>query len=193
VALLIVDMINDLGFSGGDELARHAEPAARNIAALAARARAAAVPVIYVNDNFGRWRSDFRATLAHVLRATAGRELAEILRPDDHDYFVLKPKHSGFYATALDVLLRYLDVEWLILTGISGDICVLFTAHDAHMRDYGLIVPEDCVASREPAQNRHALAMMRTILHVDTTPSTDLDLAAYLDPGRQSPRERGMR
>lgn len=191
VALLIIDMINHLDFPEAEQLRPQATAAARKIAALAERARAARVPVIYVNDNFGRWRSDFHATLEHVLHHTAGRELAETLRPHDIDYFVLKPKHSGFFATALDILLGYLDVRWLILTGISGDICVLFTANDAHMRDYGLVVPEDCIASASPQENQHALAMMRATMHVDTTPSDELDLGRYLDPEHRSPRERG--
>lgn len=191
VALLIIDMINHLDFPQGEQLREHAEPAARRIAALATRARAARVPVIYVNDNFGRWRSDFQATLEHVIQHTPGRAMAEALRPHENDYFVLKPKHSGFFATALDVLLRYLDVEWLVITGVSGDICVLLTAHDAHMRDYGLVVPEDCVASADPQENQHALEMMRRTQHADTTPSDRLDLESYLDPERRSPRERG--
>lgn len=193
VSLLIIDTINHFNFPGAEKLRQHAEPTAPRIAALAERARAARVPVIYVNDNFGRWRSDFRATLEHVLGDTPGRTMAEILRPQGTDYFVLKPKHSGFFATALDVLLRYLDAEWLVLTGIAGDGCVLFTAHDAHMRDYGLIVPEDCVASCDPADNEHALAMMRSAMHADTTASDRLDLARYLDPAHKSPRERSGR
>lgn len=191
VALSIIDMINELGFPEAEQLRPQAEAAATKIAALAGRARAAGIPIIYVNDNFGRWRSDFQATLDHVLADTPGRTMAGALRPHDTDYFVLKPKHSGFFATALDVLLRYLDAEWLILTGVSGDMCVLFTAHDAHMRDYGLVVPEDCIASADPRENEHALAMMRTSLHVDTTPSDELELGRYLDPKRKSPRERG--
>ena len=190
VALVIIDMINELGFPEAEQLRPQAEAAATKIAALAVRARAAGIPVIYVNDNFGRWRSDFPATLEHVVKDTPGRGIAETLCPHETDYFVLKPKHSGFFATALDVLLRYLDARWLILTGISGDICVLFTAHDAHMRDYGLIVPEDCIASADPRENDPALEMMRAALHVDTTASDELELERYLDPGRKSPRER---
>lgn len=190
VALLIIDMVNHLDFPEAEQLRPQAEAAAVQIAALAERARAARIPVIHVNDNFGRWRSDFQATREYVLQHTAGRQLAAALRPRDTDYFVLKPKHSGFFATALEVLLGYLDARWLILTGISGDICVLFTANDAHMRDYGLIVPEDCVASASPDANQHALAMMRANLHADTTPSDALDLARYLDPDRRSPREQ---
>jgi nicotinamidase-related amidase len=191
VALLIIDMINQLDFADADQLRPQAEAAAPRIAALAGRARAAGIPIIYVNDNFGRWRSDFQATLEHVVNDTPGRALAEALRPHETDYFVLKPKHSGFFATALDVLLRYLDVRWLILTGISGDICVLFTAHDAYMRDYGLVVPEDCTASVDPRANEHALEMMRATLRADTTPSDQLELERYLDPEHRSPREQG--
>jgi nicotinamidase-related amidase len=191
VALLIIDMINQLDFPEADRLRPQAEAVAEKIAALAERARAAGVPIIYVNDNFGRWRSDFQATLEHVVHDTPGRAMAETLRPHDTDYFVLKPKHSGFFATTLDVLLRYIDARWLILTGISGDICVLFTAHDAFMRDYGLVVPEDCIASADPRANEHALAMMRATLRADTTPSDRLELEHYLDPGLRSPREQG--
>src|SRR3954462_4425946 len=99
VALLLIDVINDLEFPEGDQLLHFALPMARRVAALAQRARAAAVPVIYVNDNFGRWRSDFHAQVEHCLRdGVRGRPIAELLRPDKDDYFVLKPKHSGFYS-----------------------------------------------------------------------------------------------
>jgi nicotinamidase-related amidase len=193
VALLIIDMINGLEFKDSGSLRRAAEPMARRIAELARRARAARVPVIYVNDNFGRWRSDFNAIVDHVLHETEGRAIARVLRPHETDYFVLKPKHSGFFASSLDVLLHYLDARWLILTGMAGNICVLFTANDAYMRDYGVIVPEDCIASLTEEGNEHALTMMRGTLKADTTPSAELDLEAYLDPRRKSPRERVQR
>jgi nicotinamidase-related amidase len=109
---------------------------AERVAELAARARSTRVPVVYVNDNFGRWRSDFHATVEHCLRAeAAGRDVVQLLRPHESDYFVLKPKHSGFFSTALDTLLEYLGVESVILAGIAANICVLFTANDAYMRD----------------------------------------------------------
>lgn len=194
VALLIVDMINGLEFPEGEQLRHHAEAIAPRIAALAARARAAHIPVIYVNDNFGRWRSDFNAIVKHVVHHTRGRALADLLSPEANDYFVLKPKHSGFFATSLETLLHYLDVRWLILTGMAENICVLFTANDAYMRDYGLIVPPDCVASVREDLNTHALTMMRDTLRADTTATPDLDLDAYLDPERfPSPRECGRR
>jgi nicotinamidase-related amidase len=177
VVLLIIDMINDLEFEGGDALLEHALPVAQRIAALKRRARAAGIPTIYVNDNFGRWRSDFQDVLDHCLHdGVRGQPLAELLQPDEDDYFVLKPKHSGFYSTTLDTLLDYLDARHLLLTGLTGDTCVLFTANDAYMRDLDLSVPADCVASISADENEAALRFMRRVLHVDTTPSDALTL-----------------
>ena len=177
VAILLIDVINDLEFPEGEQLLEHAVPMAKAIAALKQRARQAGVPVVYVNDNFGRWQSNFNSQVEHCLRdGVRGQPLAELLRPDDDDYFVLKPKHSGFFSTALDVLLRYLGVKTLVLTGIAADICVLFTANDAYMRDFHLFVPQDCVASNTPEENRRALNQMEKVLKADIRPSTELDL-----------------
>jgi len=149
VALLLIDVINDLEFAEGKILLKHAIPMAKNIAALKKRAKQAGIPSIYVNDNFGRWQSDFQKLIEHCLsEEVCGKPLATILQPEEDDYFVLKPKHSGFYSTTLDLLLRYLGAEILLLTGVAGNICVLFTANDAYMRDYHLIIPADCVASQ---------------------------------------------
>jgi nicotinamidase-related amidase len=177
VALLLIDLINDLEFPEGDQLLRFALPMADRIAELKRRAKAARIPVVYVNDNFGRWQSNFHTQVEHCLRdGVRGREIVEKLKPDPDDYFVLKPKHSGFFSTTLDLLLEYLGVKTLILTGIAGNICVLFTANDAYLRDFGLIVPRDAVASNTEEENAHALDQMAKILKADTTPSTELDL-----------------
>jgi nicotinamidase-related amidase len=177
LALLVIDMINAFDFEGAEAMLPRARAAAEAIAALARRARAARVPVIYVNDNFGRWRSDFRAILRHVLRdGCPGRPIAELLRPEGDDYFVLKPKHSGFQFTQLDVLLAHLGAQTLILTGVAGNFCVLFTAHDAYMRDYRLAVPRDCIASQTPGDDRYALAHMASVTKADTRPSAELHL-----------------
>ncbi len=176
VALLLIDVINDLEFSSGAQLLKHALPAAEKLAALKRRAKLAGVPVIYVNDNFGRWQSDFNKLLKHCLEEdVCGKPLVELLKPDEDDYFVLKPKHSGFFSTTLDTLLEYLQVKILILTGLTGDICVLFTANDAYMRDFHLVIPSDCVASSDADENRHALEQMRRVLKADTRPSTEID------------------
>jgi nicotinamidase-related amidase len=191
VALLLIDAINDLEFENGEQLLRHALPAARKIAELKRRAREREVPVIYVNDNFGRWQSDFKKLLEHCLEEDVrGRPVAQLLKPDeDADYFVLKPKHSGFFSTTLDILLDYLQVKTLVLTGLTGDICVPFTASDAYMRDFNLFVPADCVASADPRENEHALEHMRRVLKADTRASTDLNFTELQRQAEEQPAE----
>jgi nicotinamidase-related amidase len=136
---------------------------------------------IYANDNFGRWQSDFQKVVQHCLEdGVRGEEVARILQPEDDDYFVLKPKHSAFYGTTLDVLLQYLDAKTLILTGIAGNICILFSANDAYMRDFNLFVPSDCVVSNTDEENQHALDQIQKVLKADVTPSTSLDLTKML-------------
>jgi nicotinamidase-related amidase len=176
VALLIIDMMNDLEFEGGDTLRQYAQPIARNIAALKHRSKQLGIPVIYVNDNFGKWQSDFYKLVKHCLEDNIrGQAMAALLTPDEDDYFVLKPKQSGFFHTPLALLLQYLKAHTLILTGIAGNICVLFTANDAYMRDFRLIVPADCIASNSVDVNTSALHHMHEVLEADITPSTQLD------------------
>ncbi|MBT1073250.1 isochorismatase family cysteine hydrolase [Pelotalea chapellei] len=151
------------------------------MAQLKGRAREAGFPVIYANDNFGRWKSDFRQVVRHCLDdGVRGKVVTEILRPEEDDYFVLKPKHSAFYASTLDTLLTYLGTRTVILTGIAGNICILFSANDAYMRDLNVVVPSDCVVSNTEEENRHALDQMAKILKADITSSTELDLQALL-------------
>jgi nicotinamidase-related amidase len=179
VALLLIDVINDLEFPGAESLAAAAGPMARRIAALKRRARAAGIPAIYVNDNFGRWQSDFNKVVQHCLEdGVRGEEMARLLRPEEDDYFVLKPKHSAFYATTLDTLLQYLGAKRLIFTGVAGNICILFSANDAYMRDFELHVPADCIASNTAQENQHAIEQMRVVLKADVTVSDELDLHA---------------
>jgi nicotinamidase-related amidase len=178
VALLLIDWINDLEFGGGGRLFPHALAAAKATAALRRRARQAGVPVIYCNDNFGKWRSDFRSLLDHVLTDDVrGKPLGELLKPDEDDYFVLKPKHSAFHSTSLDVLLAHLGASTLILTGVAGNFCVLFTAQDAYMRDFRILVPGDCIASEADTDNRHALEHMAKVCKAEIGPSTGIDFA----------------
>ena len=185
VALLLIDVINDLSFAHGKALLKQALPMAHKLAALKHRAKQAGIPRIYVNDNFGRWQSDFQKVLRHCLdEEVCGKPLATLLQPEEEDYFVLKPKHSGFYSTTLELLLEALGAHTLILTGIAGNICVLFTANDAYMRGYTLIIPADCVASNTVRENRSALHLMQTVLKADIRPSTALDLQHLLGAPR---------
>lgn len=183
VALLLIDVINDFDFENGDKLLNHTIPVAKNLVRFKRQAKKAKVPVIYVNDNFGKWQSNFKNLLMHCTgKDCKGAAVAKLLAPDDDDYFVLKPKHSGFFSSTLEVLLEYLECETLILGGITGDICILFTANDAYMRDFNLIVPNDCVASVEAEENEHALKYIERVLKADTRPSKEINFAKLQKP-----------
>ena len=189
-ALLLIDVINDLAFEGSEALVAQAEPMAARLATLKRRTAAAGLPTIYINDNFGQWRSDFRKTVAHCTsRRSPGRRVSQRLRPTARDYFVLKPKHSGFFDTTLDTLLDALRIRRVILTGIAGNICVLFTANDAYMRDLRLFAPADCIVSNTAADNDHALRQIQTVLKGNITESTRLAFRS----ARQGSRARRMR
>lgn len=167
-ALLLIDVINDFDFKGSDRILPKASRAAEKIASLRERAIAADLPVIYINDNFGRWRSDFRQQVEHCLKDQCpGREIAKLLAPGKDDYFVLKPMHSGFYSSTLDVLLKQLGIRRLYMCGFAADLCVLYTANDAYMRGYELVVPADCTASETAARYRFALAHIEEQLKAD--------------------------
>lgn len=179
VALILIDVISDFEFEDGEKLFKHAQPMAKKLAALREKAKKEGVPVIYVNDNFGKWQSDFHNLLEHACHEKVrGSQIAQLLKPDEDDYFVLKPKHSGFYSTTLDILLEHLKCKTLILTGVTTDICILFTANDAYMRDFDLIVPSDCVAAVETKENKHALEHMQRVLKADTRPSDKINFNA---------------
>jgi nicotinamidase-related amidase len=174
-ALLLIDWINDFAFDGHEALLEAAKPAARRAAELAERARAAGVPVLYVNDNFGCWRSSF-PDVVEACRQGPGRGIVELLHPHDDDFFVLKPKHSGFLHTPLELLLDHLGCGTLVLTGLAGNICVLFTAHDAHMRDFQIVVARDGVASNRACDNEFALEQLATVIHADVRDAADIAL-----------------
>jgi nicotinamidase-related amidase len=197
VALLLIDVINGFDFEGCEGLLEAASRAAPKIVALRDAARAAGVPVIYVNDNFGRWRSDFRKTVeACSRRDQPGHRVTELLTPGQHDYFVLKPRHSAFYCTALELLLARLGVKTLVLVGFATNICVLFTAHDAHMRGFQVVVPADCGGSNTEELTRQALEQMRLVTGARIDEASQLDFeqlcraAVSLSERGESDRER---
>ena len=154
-------------------------PIAPRVAALKKRARAAGIPAVYVNDNFGRWQSKFADIVEHCRRAgVRGRAIVEQLLPDDCDYFVLKPKHSGFYQTPLELLLKHFGAERLILAGVSTNSCVLFTANDAYMRDMELVVPQDCVAACNAQEHNFAMEQIKNMLKAEVRPSAEIDFSS---------------
>lgn len=171
-ALILLDVINHFEFPDGERLLKQALPVAPRLARVKARARKAGIPAIYVNDNFGQWRSNAAQLLEHCLRADApGRAFVEALRPDAEDYLVLKPMHSAFYQTPLDALLRYLGASTIILTGLATDSCILCTAHDAKMRELKLVVPSDCCAAKSPSEHKHAIDHIRRVTKAKVTRS----------------------
>lgn len=177
-ALLLVDTINPFDFPGGEPFARKALRAARAIVRLRDRADRAGIPVIYVNDNLGRWRSDVDALIAMCCKpGTPGAPIVSLLKPRKRDYVILKATLSGFYDTALDTMLRLGDVRTVILTGFAADNCVLFTAADAYMRDYRVVVPSDCVGAKTKAAHGRALRMMRELFGANTALSSRIRLS----------------
>ncbi|HXU99832.1 MAG TPA: isochorismatase family cysteine hydrolase [Caulobacteraceae bacterium] len=181
VGLLLVDVVNPLDFPGADAIGEAALRAGEAILALRRRADALGAPVIYVNDNYGHWGSE-KAQIVERCRAASprGGKLAAMLEPRPGDYFVIKPQVSGFYATNLPVLLPKLGVSRLVLTGIAADICILFTAADAHMRDYELWIPRDAVAAESDQRADWALEIARKSLGAETADTGTLDLARWI-------------
>jgi nicotinamidase-related amidase len=176
-ALLILDMISDFRFPEGAQAARAALRIAPEVARLRKRVHDAGYAVIYVNDNPGRWRSDGAALIRNALsKRSLGAEVASMLKPGEDDYFILKPRHSAFYATPLELLLEHMGARRLILAGVSSHQCVLFTATDAHVRNFELVVPTDCVASPSAAQTRFALKYFHEALRARVGPLSSLRL-----------------
>src|SRR5690242_6058490 len=169
-ALLVIDFMHPLEFAGGARLAPAAVRAAQRTAAL--KRRLARAPVIYCNDNFGHWNSDFAAVIAYChARGGAPARFAELLAPTPRDYSILKPRHSTFFGTPLEFLLDELGVRRLVLTGLVADNCIMFTAHDAYLRKYALRVPSDCTASERSCWCREALQYMARVTKADMRPS----------------------
>ena len=185
VVLLLVDVLNDLDFPGNEQLLKSIASLGKNIAALKIRCQGAGIPAIYVNDNRGKWRSDFSAVLSHCLRPDSpGCPMVSQLIPEASDYIVLKPKHSAFYATPLDTLFSYLKVKTVILAGLITNACILSTASELYVRDLDVYVPSDCVAAPIKRGHHYALELMKISFDVVTTSSTKLNLRKILKSAR---------
>jgi nicotinamidase-related amidase len=169
-ALLIIDMINDFNFTHGDLLLSHTNLIIEPILHVKSMMKKKGLPIIYINDHYNLWQADF-GKIIDTCKNQKNKTLIEKIKPTENDYFLIKPKHSAFYGTALHTLLQQLKVDTLILTGIAGNICVLFTANDAYMREYQLWVPEDAIASAAIEDNKYALSMMNHVLKANTEKS----------------------
>lgn len=172
-ALLLVDVINPLTFPE----ARQMEPALRKMAGRLRDFKALlskkGVACVYANDHYGAWRSDFQHVKDHC-KELGGLSawMANVLAPNPDDYVVLKPRHSAFYGTPLELLLTHLQCRDLIVCGLSTDMCVQMSAVDAYLRGFNIWVPQDCSAAATPALHRQALSYMERVLHARTDAAT---------------------
>lgn len=171
IVLLLVDFINPLQFAGADRLATEAVAAARAALRLKHTLMRERFSTVYANDNYGIWQSEF----SDVLRRCTGMqgppgEIARMLAPEGPELTILKPRHSAFYGTPLDLLLTQLHAQELILTGLTADICVQLTAMDAYIRGYRIRVPANCTAAESPERKEAALDYMGRVLKCDTAP-----------------------
>jgi nicotinamidase-related amidase len=171
--LILIDFINPLDFPGGEKLAPPALRAARATARLRDRLDAEGVAVIYSNDNYGIWQSDFHSLVSqYVGDEGISGEIARLLAPRATDVTLLKPRHSAFYGSPLELLLKEMGAKQLILCGLAADICVQMTAADAFLRGgFDVWVPADCIAAETPQAKATAVKYMATILKCDVRSS----------------------
>ncbi|MEH7098369.1 isochorismatase family cysteine hydrolase [Neobacillus vireti] len=180
-ALLIIDMINNFDFIHGQVFAQKALEIAGPIKELKDQFNQQQLPVVFINDHYNLWQADYHTIIEHC-RNQYSEPIYDKVLPDKKDYFLIKPKHSAFYGTALNTLLHQLKVNTLIITGIAGNICVLFTANDAYMREYKLYIPNNCIASTDDQDNQYALTMMKNVLKAEIKSSQDLPKVYHVNP-----------
>jgi nicotinamidase-related amidase len=171
--LILIDYINPLNFPGAEKLAKPALTAARAVARLREQLEAQKVTVVYANDNYGVWQSDFQALVAQCCaRDDISGEIARLLAPRPRDITLLKPRHSAFFCSALELLLNEMEARELILAGLATDMCVQMTAADAFLRGYeGVWVPADCTAAETPQAKAASLKYMKDVLKCDVRSS----------------------
>ncbi|GAB4072063.1 cysteine hydrolase [Barrientosiimonas marina] len=168
-AILLVDMLNDFAFEGGDKLLSHTNQILPNVKKLKQFARDQDLPLIYVNDHYGIWQADPQR-ITSTCENGANQHIIQDIKPDASDFFLIKPQHSAFFQTPLQSLLMELGKTHLIMAGIAGDICLLFTAKDAYMYGYTMHIPQNCTASEEKEGTEYSLYLMRTVMKAATDP-----------------------
>ena len=165
-ALVVIDMINAYDFPDAEKVVPSAEEAVPVIEELIGGHDG---PVIYVNDNFGHWRSHRDELIEEALDGKHP-ELVKPIEPADDALFVIKARHSIFYQTPLEYLLNQEDVGTLVLTGQVTEQCILYSALDAYIRHFKVRVPPDAVAHIHEDLADAALEMMERNMKADLTP-----------------------
>ena len=165
--LIVVDMLND--FVTGKlktERAKHIIP---NLKRLIQAARATDVPVIYTNDAHLQTDSELKKWGEHAMKGTRGAKVIPQLKPGKGDYVLEKRTYSGFFDTELDLLLRKLGVDTIILTGLDTNICVRHTAADGFFRGYRIVVPRDATEALTEQDYQQGLAYMKRAYDAEIT------------------------
>jgi nicotinamidase-related amidase len=175
-ALVVVDMLNSYEHDDAEPLIRSVREVLPRIASLIERARSEGVEVIYVNDNYGAWNQG-RSELVDRVSAGPHRDLVEPIVPDEETDFVVKARHSIFYETPLEYLLRTAEIERIVLVGQVTEQCILYSALDAYIRHFEVVVPPDAVAAIHPDLHEAALKMMQVNMDAELTPSEDVRFA----------------
>lgn len=185
-AVMVIDMQRDFVAEGAPVFCEDGQGAVAHIQRLLAAARADAIPVIYTQECHRRQKIDFGLELEygeteHCLEGTSGVEIIDELRPHPDDHVIVKRRYSGFFATDLDILLKGLGVDTLVLTGVATDVCVRATAQDALQLDYRVLVPRECVAGTR--RDRHEAALDHIGYVLGRVLSLDAVLAQFADRG----------
>jgi nicotinamidase-related amidase len=177
-ALIVVDMLNTYDHPDADKLSSSVEQMVPNLVSLIERARDEDVVTIYVNDNWGAWKSE-RDELIESARNGARPDLVEPILPREDDLFVVKARHSTFYQTPLEYLLdRELEVDRIVLAGQVTEQCILYSALDAYIRHLSVVIPDDAVAHIHEDLAQASLRMMERNMDAEVTGAADITLAS---------------
>lgn len=168
-AVLFIDLINDFNFHGGEKLRSNMEEIVPNLLKLRQFAEEHNLPIIYVNDHYRLWQSNPDIIIQHCTN-DANQPIILKVKPKPSDYFLIKPQHSAFFQTPLLSLLCELGKTHIIMAGIAGDICVLFSAKDAYMYQFSMHIPKNCIASEQKEGNEYALYLMNTVMKANIDP-----------------------
>jgi nicotinamidase-related amidase len=172
---VIADMLNSYDHEDGEALADSVKEKLPGIVDLRRRAEEAGALVVYVNDNHDAWEAGREELIQKALEGEHP-ELVDPIAPREPVPFIAKGRHSAFYQTALDHLLSSNDVEQIVLAGQVTEQCILYSALDAYIRGYEMVVPPDAVAHIDAELAKAALKMMESNMHAELTPVADLDL-----------------
>ena len=170
--LLVVDMMNTYRHPDAEKLAPNVEKIIDPLAGLIADARNRDdVELVYINDNYGDFTAEFGDIVQSALKGER-RDLVEPIAPPEGCRLMTKVRHSAFYASPLAYLLRQLEPERLILTGQVTEQCILYTALDAYVRHFPVVVPPDGVAHIDAELSDAALTMMKENMSAEIIPAT---------------------